>query len=136
MSQIRETILIRENGDVVKARQVGRDIARKLGFRVIDQTRLATAISELTRNILRYAGDGICHINGDENGSSANVEVIAEDNGPGIVDIAQVMQDGFSTGNGLGAGLPGTRRLMDQFEITSQPGLTRVTVSMKRTLKR
>ncbi|MET0067796.1 MAG: anti-sigma regulatory factor [Candidatus Thiodiazotropha sp.] len=136
MSQIKESIPIGQNGDVVKARQVGREIARRLGFRVIDQTRLATAISELTRNILRYAGDGICYINGDENGTFANIEVVAEDHGPGIVDISEVMQDGFSTGNGLGAGLPGTRRLMDQFDITSKPGLTRVTVSMKRTLNR
>ncbi|QEP43779.1 anti-sigma regulatory factor [Ectothiorhodospiraceae bacterium BW-2] len=120
--------------DIIQARQEGRTLAKKLGFRIVDQTRLATAISELARNILNYAGEGVCHICSYREQNLTHIEIVAEDFGPGIADIEQAMQDGYSSGNGLGVGLPGTRRLVDQFEIESSPGHTRVTAIMSRAI--
>jgi len=116
--------------DIVAARAASRDLAKALGFSTADQTRLATAISELTRNILRYAGEGRCEIVGGVYGDQAKITVVVEDNGPGIPDLAIAMEDGFTTGGGLGAGLPGTKRLVHEFDIVSQPGLTRITIGM------
>ncbi|MBT40557.1 MAG: anti-sigma regulatory factor [Deltaproteobacteria bacterium] len=123
---------IRGSTDVVTARRDGRDMARVLGFGSADQTRLATAISELTRNVVQYAGSGFCEI---ENASSPNfmeVRVVVGDSGPGIPDLGEALRDGFSTGGGLGAGLPGTRRLVHSFDIISEPGNTRVEITVRR----
>ena len=118
--------------DVVRARQVGRDLARDLGFRTADQARLATAISELTRNVLKYAGGGVCEIVTDRQHEVGTIHVSVVDHGPGIADIEMAMADGFTTGGGLGAGLPGTKRLVDEFDIASVPGETKIDITMSR----
>lgn len=108
--------------DIVAARQLGRNLAKELGFGTVDQARITTAISELARNIYLYAGQGqICIEKLFDNGK-AGLKLIAIDSGPGIKDIRQVMQDGFSTSGGLGAGLPGVKRLMDEFDIKTSIG--------------
>ncbi len=108
--------------DIVAARQLGRNLAKELGFGTVDQARITTAISELARNIYLYAGQGqICIEKLFDNGK-AGLKLIAMDSGPGIKDIRQVMQDGFSTSGGLGAGLPGVKRLMDEFDIKTSIG--------------
>jgi len=119
---------INTEDDIVLARGTGRDMARELGFGIANQTRLATSISELTRNVIRYAGTGVCRILDESTLDTARVRVIVEDNGPGIPDLDQAMQDGFTTGGGMGAGLPGTRRLVAEMDIDSRPGLTKITI--------
>ncbi len=123
------TLLIRSDLDIVSARVEGRDMAKSLGFGTIDQARIATAISELARNIVLYASEGTVTLRVIERGLRKGVEVVCEDHGPGIENVGMVMQDGYSTSRGLGMGLPGAKRLMDDFEITSRVGEgTRVTV--------
>jgi serine/threonine-protein kinase RsbT len=123
------TLLIRSDLDIVSARVEARDIAKALGFGTIDQARIATAISELTRNIVLYAGEGVVILRIVEQGGRRGLEVVCEDQGPGIEDLSLVMQDGYSTSRGLGMGLPGAKRLMDEFEIDSNVGQgTRVIV--------
>ena len=121
--------------DVVTARQKGREMACKLGFSTADQTRLATAISELTRNVIQYAGNGTCVISDESNHQMIKVQVTVEDHGPGIPNIDKALEYGYTTGNGLGAGLPGARKLVSHFMIESSPGYTCVviSISMKRT---
>lgn len=111
---------IKKEWDIVGARQLGRDIARKIGFGTVDQARIATAISELARNIYLYAGTGKVCFEALEEIDRKGIAIIAIDNGPGIEDLSQVMEDGFSTSGGLGAGLPGVKRLMDEFDIHSE----------------
>lgn len=123
---------IKSEEDVVVARATGREFARDFGFDVADQTRLATAISELTRNVVRYAGEGELVIADESDEGRARIRVAVEDRGPGIADIEQAMADGFSTGGGLGGGLPDTKRLVHEFEIESVPGQPRVTIAMVR----
>lgn len=103
--------------DIVAARQLGRNVAKQLG--TVDQARITTAISELARNIYLYAGKGQICIEEVEERGKKGLKITAKDEGPGIADIRKVMEDGFSTSGGLGAGLPGVRRLMDQFELSS-----------------
>ena len=119
---------IKAESDIVAARQAGRDLARELGFGSADQTRLATAISELARNVIQYAGTGVCTVTNASDESMIRVRVVVEDNGPGIPDIEKVMEQGFSTSNGLGAGLPGAKRLVQEFNIESEPGHTKITI--------
>lgn len=123
-------INIREQSDILAARQTGRQLAQKLGFGLADQTRLATAISELTRNVIQYAGEGTCLINDESDRDTCKIRVVVEDSGPGIPDIEQALRDGFTTGSGLGVGLPGARRLVHNFDLESRPGHTRVTIEM------
>ncbi|RWZ52251.1 anti-sigma regulatory factor [Halobacillus fulvus] len=113
---------IKKEWDIVGARQLGRDISRKVGFGTVDQARIATAISELARNIYLYAGTGKVCFEVLEEIDHKGIAIIAMDNGPGIREISQVMEDGFSTSGGLGAGLPGVKRLMDEFDIQSEEG--------------
>lgn len=113
---------IKKEWDIVGARQVGRDIAKKTGFGTVDQARIATAISELARNIYLYAGNGKVCFEVIENINKKGIRMIAIDAGPGIHDISQAMEDGYTTSGGLGAGLPGVRRLMDEFDIRSEEG--------------
>lgn len=116
-------VKIQKEWDIVGARQLGRELAKKIGFSTVDQARIATAISELARNIYLYANHGKISYEIIQNkGSKAGLCLIAEDEGPGIADISQVMEDGFTTSGGLGAGLPGVKRLMDEFEIYSEQG--------------
>jgi serine/threonine-protein kinase RsbT len=122
-------VVIRVDGDIVTARQQGRTLAEQVGFHGSDLTCIATAISELGRNILKYAGSGDVIIRAAHVGIKHGIIVIAQDEGPGIPDVGLAMQDGYSTSNSLGLGLPGTRRLMDEFEIASVVGRgTTVTV--------
>jgi serine/threonine-protein kinase RsbT len=119
-----EEILVQINSDqdIVVARQQGRGLAIRLGFSAGDATLIATAISELARNIVTYAKTGevqICEINGSPR---QGIQVVARDRGPGIADIKQAMRDGFSTSGSLGLGLPGVMRLVDEFEIVSELG--------------
>ncbi|MGZ9815206.1 anti-sigma regulatory factor [Peribacillus simplex] len=108
--------------DIVAARQLGRNVAKELGFGTVDQARITTAISELARNIYLYAGQGSVSIEKLNINGKLGLKFIAEDQGPGIEDIRRVMEDGYTTSGGLGAGLPGAKRLMDDFDIESIPG--------------
>ena len=115
-------VAIRTDADVVTARQEARTMGAELGFSSTDLTLLATAISEIARNITTYAGEGEVALRVLNDGARTGIEVVASDDGPGIDDVELAMQDGFTTGNGLGLGLPGTRRLVDEFELETQPG--------------
>lgn len=108
------------DADVLIARQTGRRVAEAVGFTGSDLTMISTAISELARNIIRYAVVGEVVIVPVAEGSRVGVMVIARDNGPGIADLDLAMRDGYTTGSGMGLGLPGARRLMDEFAISSQ----------------
>jgi serine/threonine-protein kinase RsbT len=125
-----ETVAIKTADDVVIVRQRVRDWAVTLGFRLVDQTKLVTAASELARNTLQHGKGGEVHIVPLLNGSRKGLRLTFEDRGPGISDINQALQDGFTTGNGLGLGLSGSKRLCSEFQIESQVGAgTRVTVA-------
>jgi serine/threonine-protein kinase RsbT len=113
---------ISSDADVVAARQLGRKIAGEMGFSRPDQALIATSISELARNIVNYATSGRIDITRLDSGRRQGLRVIATDKGPGIADLDVAMTDGFSTGNSLGLGLPGTRRMVDDFQISSAPG--------------
>lgn len=113
-------IQIEKELDIVGARQIGRDIAKEIGFGTVGQARIATAVSELARNIYLYAKSGSITFEIIEHPGKKGIYVIAKDSGPGISDIGEVMKDGFTTSGGLGAGLPGVKRLMDEFEIESE----------------
>ena len=117
-----ERIAIDSDADVVTARQRARELAAGLELTSTDQTLLATAISEVARNITTYAtrGEVLLSIIRD-NGGRAGIRVVARDEGPGIEDIERALQDGYTSGSGLGLGLPGARRLVDEFDIESVP---------------
>lgn len=115
-------IHLKDEFDIVAARQAVRNLSKSIGFGLVDQTRITTAISELARNIVLYAGEGTIHLRIIKNGLRKGIEILASDNGPGIVDINLAMQDGYTTSRGMGTGLPGTKRLMDEFSIRSSPG--------------
>jgi serine/threonine-protein kinase RsbT len=117
--------------DIVEARQKGRELAASLGFSGGDLAVIATAISELARNIIEYADNGEIVLSATQQGARQGIVVVARDEGPGIPNIEQAMQDGFSTGKSLGLGLPGAKRLMDEFEIASELGKG-TTVTMKK----
>ncbi len=129
-----QEVHISSEGDIVLARKTVRELADHAGFGITDVTRIVTAASELARNVFLYAGSGVlrCRVLG--NAERLGIELTVEDRGPGIANIDQVMQVGFSTSKGLGLGLPGTRRLMDEMEIQSEVGKgTRVTVKRWKT---
>ena len=115
-------LAIATDGDIVLARQTGRDIACRMGCSPADATLIATAISEVARNIVSYAGSGEVHIEAVARNGRHAIEVTARDDGPGIANVDLAMEDGWSSGPGLGLGLPGARRLMDEFEIRSRAG--------------
>jgi serine/threonine-protein kinase RsbT len=115
-------VAIRTDADVVTARQEARAMGSELGFSSTDLTLLATAISEVARNITTYAGEGEVALRVLHDSDREGIEVIASDEGPGIEDVERAMQDGFTTGTGLGLGLPGARRLVDEFDVRTQPG--------------
>lgn len=124
------SIALESEHDIIIARSEVRALAAKLGFRLIDQTRLVTVTSELARNVVKYARRGrMIAQTLDGTQARAGLRLIFEDTGPGIPDINAAMRDGFTTGGGLGKGLPGSKRLVDVFEIESTVGVgTRVTV--------
>jgi serine/threonine-protein kinase RsbT len=115
-------VRIASAADIVTARQRGRELAATLGFAASDLTIIATAISELARNIIEHAKGGEIVLSVAQKGSRIGIRVIARDEGPGIPDVAKALQDGYTTGKGLGLGLPGVRRLLSDFEIDSIPG--------------
>lgn len=117
-----ETINIEQESDIVTARQVGRNMSKLFGFGTITQSRIATSISELARNIYLYAGTGTITISPVEREGVIGLQITANDSGPGIPDIRQALDDGYSTSGALGAGLPGVKRMMDEFEIHSTLG--------------
>jgi serine/threonine-protein kinase RsbT len=123
-------IALESEHDIIIARSEVRALAVRLGFRLIDQTRLVTVTSELARNIVKYAKRGRMLAQPlDSAQGRTGLRLIFEDSGPGIPDIGAAMRDGFSTGRGLGKGLPGSKRLVDLFEIESTVGVgTRVTI--------
>jgi serine/threonine-protein kinase RsbT len=117
-----ERIAIVSENDIVTARRRGRELAAEGGFSGSDLTIIATAISELARNIVAYASTGEMTLRVVRIGDRRGLVVVARDEGPGIDDVSLVMQDGFSTGRSLGLGLPGAKRLMDEFDIVSELG--------------
>lgn len=117
-----ETIEVREQGDIVRARQKVRTLALEIGFSVVDQTKLVTAASELARNTYQHGGGGSVTLEVIDDHQKQGLRMVFVDNGPGIIDLELAMKDGYSTVNGLGLGLSGSRRLVDEFEITSKPG--------------
>lgn len=122
-AHIKEAVLlIASAADIVNARQQGRAMAARIGFIGSDLTVIATAISELARNIVEYATHGEIVLSPAHKGGRVGIQIVARDQGPGIPDVAKALQDGYTTGKGLGIGLPGVRRLMDEFEIGSGAG--------------
>lgn len=127
MDNLQSAVEVNNEWGIVAARQAGRDLSRQIGFGNVDQARITTAISELARNIYLYANRGEIRLEvvEDTNNPRARrgIRVTAKDEGPGIQNIRQVMVDGFTTSSGLGAGLPGVKRLMDEFTIDSEVGV-------------
>ena len=115
-------IPIDSDADIVLARQTGRSMALALGFSAGEATLIATVISELTRNVVQYAGCGEAKLRPANTLGRSGIMVEVRDNGPGISDVDRALEDGFSSAGRLGLGLPGVRRLMDEFEIDSAPG--------------
>ena len=118
----KSTIEIVTEWDIVAARQLGRNEAKAIGFDTVDQARITTAISELARNIYLYARSGEITIEKIEREGKVGIVVIACDKGPGINNVRDVMDDGYATSGGLGAGLPGVKRLMDTIDIQTEVG--------------
>ena len=124
-----ETFPCRTDADVVLARQAVRRWAIDLRFSLVDQTKLVTAASELARNAVQYGGGGTLRVDALDDGRRRGLRLVVEDQGPGIADVERAMTDGYTTGNGLGLGLSGSKRLANEFAITSAPGVgTRVTL--------
>ncbi len=125
---------IRRDSDIVEARLTARNMAADLGFKGSDLVLIATAVSEVARNILKYAGEGEVALAAQENARRKGLRIVARDQGPGIENVTRAMQIGFSTSRGLGLGLPGARRLMDEFDIQSKLG-SGTTVTMRKWLR-
>ena len=121
-AEAQSRIAIESDADVVTARQRARELAADLELSSTDQTLLATAISEVARNITTYAQRGEVLVSIVQDEERRGIQVIARDDGPGIEDLERALQDGYTTGGGLGLGLPGARRLVDDFSIDSSPG--------------
>ncbi|GAA0431670.1 serine/threonine-protein kinase RsbT [Lentibacillus halophilus] len=115
-------VTINNEWDIVKARQLGRECARDVGFSTVDQARIATAVSELARNIYLYTDSGQLCFEQISHTEQKGMTLVSLDDGPGMDDISQMMEDGYSTSGGLGTGLPGVKRLVDQFDIQSEKG--------------
>ena len=126
----RDVVPLKSSNDVVMARQRVRQWAIELRFSLVDQTKLVTAASELARNTLNYGGGGEMSIETISSGARSGLRLTFEDHGPGIADIEQALRDGFTTGSGMGLGLGGSKRLVNEFSIQSEVGKgTKVTVA-------
>lgn len=126
----REAMFLRTSSDIVIARQNVRTLAIQTGLGLVDQTKIVTAVSELARNCIDYGGGGAITMEIIENGGRTGLRLSIEDQGPGIADITLALTDGYTTGSGMGLGLSGARRLVNDFDIWSKPGEgTRVTVT-------
>ena len=119
------------DADIIVARQSGRQMATPLGFSAVDLTMIATAISELARNIIMYAQRGVIELQIQQSNGREGIVVCARDEGPGIADIEQAQRIGYSSSGQLGLGLPGVRRLMDEMKIESRPGKGTVVTARK-----
>ena len=117
-----EIASIRSSDDIVRVRRIVREWAVSLGFSLVDQTKVVTAASELARNVIDYGGGGDFRIEALNNDSRRGLRLTFSDEGPGIVDVEQAMKDGFTSGGGLGLGLGGAKRLVNEFLIDSKPG--------------
>jgi serine/threonine-protein kinase RsbT len=117
-----ETAPIRSSDDIVRVRRIVREWALSLGFSLVDQTKVVTAASELARNVIDYGGGGDFRIEALNNDTRRGLRLTFSDAGPGIADMEQAMKDGFTTGAGLGLGLGGAKRLVNEFLIDSKPG--------------
>jgi len=126
-------VAVEAESDIVAARQRVRAMAAAQGFSSTDQTLIALAVSEIARNILSYATRGLITLGEIDDGGRIGILVVAHDDGPGIEDIGLAMRDGYSTARSLGMGLPGAKRVMDEFEIESAPGRG-TTIRMKKWL--
>lgn len=125
-----ESLALTSEQDVVLARQAIRKAAQQIGLSIVDQTKIVTAVSELARNAVVYGGGGRLEWEIVANNGRTGLRLTIIDEGPGIDDLNLAMKDGWTTGNGLGMGLPGARRLVNEFEIRSKPGVgTTVTVT-------
>jgi serine/threonine-protein kinase RsbT len=125
-----ESRVIQSSQDVVAVRQLAREWAVSMGFSLVDQTKIVTAASELARNTVLYGGGGRVRLEALNDRERRGLRLTFEDDGPGIGNVEQAMKDGFSSGNGLGLGLGGARRLSNEFEISSRVGEgTRVTIT-------
>lgn len=122
MAIIKESLAIQQERDLVYCRNRVKEVAGKIGMGIVNQTKLITATSEIARNMLTYAGGGMVRIEVITRGKLEGVQLIFEDKGPGIADIEKAMQDGFTTGRTLGMGLPGAKRLVNEFAIQSMLG--------------
>jgi serine/threonine-protein kinase RsbT len=118
-----ETVAVSDENHIVAARQAAGRVAKKIGMGVLDQTKIATATSELARNIVRYAKFGEVIIEHVSDEFRSGLQITFKDRGPGIADIPKAMRDGFTTGGGMGFGLSGSKRLVNEFEILSQVGV-------------
>lgn len=125
-----ELIGVRTENDVVQVRQLVRQWAVQLGLGLVDQTKIVTAASELARNTVSYGGGGTLCLEALQEGGRVGLKLTFEDRGPGIADVALALKDGYTSGNGMGLGLGGSRRLVNEFDIWSEPGQgTRVSVT-------
>jgi serine/threonine-protein kinase RsbT len=115
-------VIVRKDTDILLACQKGRALAERLGIKGDDQVVVVIAISEVARNIVNYAGCGEIVLDAIGQNGRRGISIVAHDEGPGICDIEKALEDGYSTGGGLGLGLAGAKRLMDEFEVRSQPG--------------
>jgi serine/threonine-protein kinase RsbT len=131
MSMLRDdTLSLRSSEDIVLVRQAVRAAAVDLRLTLVDQTKIVTAASELARNMLDYGGGGSVRIQGLQQDGRRGLRLTFEDKGPGIADVERALKDGYTTGNGLGLGLGGARRLSNEFAIESRPGEgTKVTIA-------
>jgi len=129
------SVVIESESDIVTVRKAVRYAAEALGFGITDVTRIVTAASELARNIFTYAGSGIMQWRRLSTNGAVGIELKFEDNGPGITNIEQAMEGGYSTSGGLGLGLPGAKRLTDEMEINSRVGKGTI-VTVRKWLKR
>jgi serine/threonine-protein kinase RsbT len=129
-----ETISVRAQHDIVNVRQMVRSWCMTMGMGLVDLTKIVTAASEIARNTVEYGGGGTLTLEDVRDGIKQGVRLIFADQGPGIPDIAVAMTDGYTSGNGMGLGLGGTKRLVDNFEIESTPGVgTRVAITKWKT---
>ena len=125
-----DRITVASDQDVVRVRQLVRTVAVAVKLSLVDQTKLVTAASELARNTLVYGGGGTVEVSRVENGRRAGIRIIFSDDGPGIPDLDLALTDGYTTGGGLGLGLSGARRLVDEFDIVTEVGRgTNITVT-------
>ena len=125
-----ETLGIQSDADVVRVRQMTRELAVGLGFRLVDQTKIVTAASELARNTLIHGGGGDVRMEAVNDGARRGLRLTFTDKGPGIADVTRALGDGYTTGSGLGLGLGGAKRLSNEFDISSAPGQgTRVCIA-------